>query len=106
MAVSKKKTMRVGERGRASTRQPHAAQARVQRKTAHSVHRKTVRLLKALVVAWDADQDLEFDEAIDAAREHLGFKLAAPIDYCAVGCGHPVRDFGLVCGECRDEDEL
>lgn len=33
------------------------------------------RLLKAIVIAWDADQDLEFDEALAAARRHLGFRL-------------------------------
>lgn len=34
--------------------------------------------LKKLVIAWDADQDLEFDEGIDEARQLLGFKLAEP----------------------------
>lgn len=36
------------------------------------------QVLKKLVIAWDADQDLEFDEAIDEARALIGFKLAPP----------------------------
>lgn len=35
-------------------------------------------LLKQIIIAWDADEDLEFSEAIDAAREALGFKPADP----------------------------
>jgi hypothetical protein len=34
-------------------------------------------ILRKLIIAWDADQDLEFDEALDAARKLLGFKLRA-----------------------------
>lgn len=37
-------------------------------------------LLKALVIAWDADQDEEFDEALVAARQALGFTLAEDPD--------------------------
>lgn len=33
-------------------------------------------LLKLLVIAWDADQDEEFADALAKARQSLGFKLA------------------------------
>lgn len=32
--------------------------------------------LKAIVIAWDADQDIEFDEALTNARSLMGFTLA------------------------------
>jgi hypothetical protein len=33
-------------------------------------------VLKKLVIAWDAEQDEEFDEALDEAHALLGFTLA------------------------------
>lgn len=39
-----------------------------------------LELLKRLVIAFDADQDEEFHEALAAAREHCGFELADDAD--------------------------
>jgi len=39
-----------------------------------------LQLLKRLVIAHDAEQDEEFTEAIRAARQRLGFKLADDAD--------------------------
>ena len=37
-------------------------------------------LLRRLVIAWDADQDEEFDEAMREARELVGLRLADDAD--------------------------
>ena len=38
------------------------------------------RILRKLVIAWDAEQDEEFDEAISEARTALGLRLADDAD--------------------------
>lgn len=37
-------------------------------------------ILKAVLISWDADQDCEFDDALRAAREFMGFTLAERTD--------------------------
>jgi hypothetical protein len=59
-------------------------------------------VLRKLVIAWDADQDLEFDEAMALARGVLGFKLAEGAPRCCY-CGGlaDVLDGGA-CEYCRE----
>lgn len=85
------------ERRKSGAREDAAAPA--QRTNPHKA------ILKKLVIAWDADQDLEFDEAMAKARGLLGFKLEdeEPAHRC-MSCQYPVASPGL-CGECSCEDD-
>lgn len=66
---------------------------------------KVESLLKAVVMAWDADQDEEFDATLARARKLLGFKLAEDVDdHRCSSCGFIVATPGL-CGECSCEDD-
>lgn len=64
-------------------------------------------LLRRIVMAFDADQDEEFDRALEHARKRLGLKLVddEPAYLCAMGCGYPVRSAGSICGECACEED-
>lgn len=68
------------------------------------IESKALAILKKLVIAWDADQDLEFDEAMTKARRLLGFKLSPASEHRCVECNYPVAEPGL-CGECACEDD-
>lgn len=41
---------------------------------------EALTLLKKLVIAWDTDDLLEFDEAVKEARKAIGFKLRRKAD--------------------------
>ena len=67
---------------------------------------RAAKILRKLVIAWDADQDMEFDEAMARARGLLGFKL----DDCATRCSYCgcLSDFSVagVCQDCRVFEDM
>lgn len=66
---------------------------------------KLESLVKRLVIAWDADQDEEFDRLMTQARRAVGLRLADDEDRPrCVECGAPMATIGL-CGECSCEDD-
>lgn len=52
---------------------PPNTDRRIEIEALSAAEAKAARILKRLVIAWDADHDMDFDRALRSARKLLGF---------------------------------